>query len=136
MGFNNNHQNCRTFLNRFEPGLYDLDPNFLAQALATITHRPCICISTLTKHENNSIFKFITDCKNPPLIFGIYQHENKQMFKNPFFKIWNMGFSFDNLKRKVQIFTWLAKSVSNKFDDRTILDLCRSFQYYKKLIQS
>jgi hypothetical protein len=123
MGFDNHHLNYRKFLSEFEQGLHDLDPDLLlAQALATATHRPYIFFSTLPEHENNPIFKFNTDCKNPPLIFGIHQFQNKRIFQ-PYFRNKNMEFSLDSLKGKVQIVAYLAKSVGINFKDRTILDL-------------
>ena len=121
--FNNDHFKYKSFLSEFEQGLHNLDPEFLlAKALASATHRPYIFISTLQEHHENPVFKFNTDCKNPPLIFGIHLVEGKRVFQ-PYFYNKNMEFSIDSLKGKVQIIAYLAKSVGENFKNRSILDL-------------
>ena len=121
--FNNYHAKYREFLNEFEAGQHSLDKDWiLAEALARAIHRPLIFLSSLPEHKGNEIIKFNPESTKPPLIFGVYQAEGKQIF-TPFFYNKNLEFNTDNLKNKVQIIAYLAKSVPEAFKSRSILDL-------------
>ncbi len=121
--FNNHHGSYRQYLEEYELGHHGMDDQFLfAQALASATHRPYIFISTLAEHEENPIFKFNADCKNPPFIFGVHRFKDKLIFQ-PYFYNKNLEFSLDSLRGKVQIIAYLAKSVGENYKSRAILDL-------------
>jgi transposase InsO family protein len=72
--------------------------------------------------KNNPIIKFNSESVKPPLIFGVYNVDNKQIF-TPFFYNKNSEFNLDSLKGKIQIIAYLAKSVPDNFKSRSILDL-------------
>ncbi len=121
--FNNNHAAYRQFLYEFENGLHSMDKDWLiAEALAKITHRCLIFLSTLPEHTNKNILKFNPESAKPPLIFGVYREDNKIVF-TPFFHNKNLEFNIKNLKNQVQIIAYLAKSVPEGFRSRPILDL-------------
>jgi hypothetical protein len=120
--FNNNHQKYRQFLQDFENGQENIDEELiLARALAIETHRPFIFISTLEKHWENPVFTFNKESAKPPIILGLYKVEKEFIF-TPYFYNKNMEFSIESLKGKVQIVAYMAKSVSENFKSRSILD--------------
>jgi hypothetical protein len=85
ISFNNVHRNFKAYLQEFEAGQHTVDENLLlAQALAQALHRCFIFVSSLKNHKDRPVFKFNTESTKPPLIFGIYQSGNKNIF-NPFF---------------------------------------------------
>jgi dUTPase len=121
--FNNYHGKYRQYLDEFETGKHNLDKDWLmAEALAKATHRCIIFISTLPEHKNNPIIKFNVESTKPPLILGVYLVENKFLF-TPFYFNKNLEFNSANLRNKVQIIAYLAKSVPEAFRSRSILDL-------------
>jgi Reverse transcriptase (RNA-dependent DNA polymerase)/RNase H-like domain found in reverse transcriptase/Integrase zinc binding domain len=123
LSFNNVHSNFRTYLQEFDAGQHTVDENLLlAQALANALHRCFIFVSSLQKHKERPVFKFNAESTKPPLIFGVYQHEEKVIF-TPFFYNKNLEFNIDNLKGKVQIVAYLSKSVPKEFTSKPILDL-------------
>jgi Reverse transcriptase (RNA-dependent DNA polymerase)/RNase H-like domain found in reverse transcriptase/Integrase zinc binding domain len=121
--FNNNHMNYRQFLQEFENGLHNIDKDWLlVEALAKATYRCMIFLSNLEEHQSKPVFKFNHESTKPPLIFGVYREEGKIVF-TPYFYNKNLEFNIDNLKGKIQIVAYLAKSVPDTFRSRSILDL-------------
>ena len=109
--FNNNYGAYREFLEEFKRGKFSIDENFyLIQALATALYRPIILISALERHKDNPIIKFNHESTKPPLIFGIYEHENTIFFM-PFFHNKNVHFVLDHLYEKLEIIAYSSKAV-------------------------
>jgi hypothetical protein len=103
ISFNNVHQEYKAYLDEFEAGRHTVDENlFLAQALALALHLCFIFISSLQKHRGRKIFKFNQSSTKPPLIFGIYQFEEKIIF-TPYFLNKNLEFNIDNLKNSLSL---------------------------------
>jgi hypothetical protein len=121
--FNLNYTNYRSYIDDFREGKVGLDPDlYLAEALAQGLHRKMIFISSLEKHKNNPIFTFNADSEKPPLIYGIYLRDEKEIFL-PFFQNKNREFKIDSLKNKVQVIAYVSKTVPETFKSRPILDL-------------
>ncbi len=121
--FNNNHSTFRTYLQEFDSGQHQVDKDLLlAQALAKALHRCFIFIDSLSQGKDSQIIKFNAESTKPPLIFGIYYHQNRVIF-TPYFINKNLEFNLDSLKGKIQIIAYLAKSVPDAYKSRSILDL-------------
>ena len=121
--FNLNYEKYKQFLDDFSLGKVSLDPNlYLAEALSYALYRPITFISSLARHKNRQIIHFNHDSDKPPLVFGIYEREGKEIFL-PFFYNKNAEFNLDQLKDKIQIVAYMAKTIPATFKSRPILDL-------------
>jgi len=99
--FNLNYNDYKTFLDEFIRGTVPLDPEYyLAEALALALGRPMIFISSLDRHRHRPVFHFNHNSDKPPLIYGIYSRDNKEIFM-PFFYNKNVEFKIDSLKGKI-----------------------------------
>ena len=121
--FNLKYDAYKQFIDEFGKGIAPMDPElYLADALASCLYRPMIFISTLPRHSNKPIFHFNHSSDKPPLIYGIYERENKIIFL-PYFHNKNVEFKLDHLKGRIQIIAYVAKVVPETFKSRPILDL-------------
>ena len=121
--FNLNFQEYQNFLIKFAQGKVGLDPEFyLAESLAKCLHRPITIVSSLARHREKPIIHFNSESDKPPLIYGLYQREGYEIFK-PFFINKHVEFKLDQLKNKMQIIAYVAKTVPEAFKSRPILDL-------------
>ena len=121
--FNLNYNEYKQYLDNFGQGTVGMDPElYLAEAFASSIHRPIIFISSLARHKNKQIFHFNHDSEKPPLIYGIYLREGKEIFL-PFFYNKHTEFKLDHLKGKIQVIAYVAKTVPETFKSRPILDL-------------
>ena len=121
--FNLNFQKYQEFLINFAKGKVGLDPEYyLIESLASCLHRPIILVSSLSKHREKPIIQFNSESEKPPFIYGIYQREGYEIFK-PFFINKHVEFKLDQLKDKMQIIAYVAKTVPEAFKSRPILDL-------------
>jgi len=121
--FNLNFQDYSNFLADFSQGLIGLDPDmYLAESLATALHRPMIFLSTLEKHKEKPIFQYNHELEKPPLIYGIFERQGHVIF-TPFFINKQAEFKLDQLKGKVQVIAYMAKTIPETFKSRPILDL-------------
>ena len=121
--FNNNGYEYRTFLDEFSRGKHNIDQNwYLVEALAKATFRCFIFLSSLEEHREKPIFKMNHESTKPPLIFGVYRHDNYIIF-TPYFYNKNLEFNIGSLKNKIEIIAYLAKSVPDNYKSRSILDL-------------
>ena len=121
--FNLNYNAYHEFCDKFLKGEVGMDPElFLADALASAIHRPMIFISSLKKHVQRPIFRFNHTIDKPPLIYGIYERDGKDIFL-PYFLNKNQEFRLDHLKGKIEIIAYLAKTVPEMLRSRPILDL-------------
>ena len=64
---------------------------------------------------------FNHDSDKPPLIFGIYLREEKEIFL-PFFYNKHTELKLDLLKGKIQVITCVAKTIPETFESIPILD--------------
>ncbi len=122
--FENQHMKYRQFLTKFEAEQHNIDRHFiLAPALASASHMPYIFMSILKMLEDNPMFffKFNTRCLKTAFTFGVLKLEGEMLFQ-PYFYTKNLEFSLESIKRKVQIFAYLAKSEWENVENRTILD--------------
>ncbi|RPH76275.1 MAG: hypothetical protein EHM77_09395, partial [Planctomycetaceae bacterium] len=100
-----------------------MDPElYMAEALASGLHRPIIFVSSLKRHAQKPVFQFNHTSTKPPLIFGIYECNGKEIFM-PFFYNRNVEFRLDDLRGKIEIVAYVAKTVPEAFRSRPILDL-------------
>jgi hypothetical protein len=121
--FNLNYNAYKAYLDDFSQGNVAMDPElFLAEALASGLHRPMTFISSLPRHKDRPIFHFNHDSDKPPLIYGIYLRDNKEIFL-PFFHNKHTEFKLDHLKGKIQVVAYVAKTIPETFKSRPILDL-------------
>ena len=121
--FNLNKNAYYEFIEQFKEGKVGLDPEYiLAEALAKKLARPMIFISSLKRHKNNPIIKFNSQCDKPPLIYGIYEKGDHEIFL-PFFQNRNVEFKLESLKGQIQIIAYMSKTVPESFKARSILDL-------------
>ena len=121
--FNLNYNEYKQYLDNFGQGTVGMDPElYLAEAFASSIHRPIIFISSFARHKNKQIFHFNHDSEKPPLIYGIYLREGKEIFL-PFFYNKHTEFKLDHLKGKIQVIAYVAKTVPETFKSRPILDL-------------
>jgi hypothetical protein len=121
--FNLKYDNYKQFLDDFNKGTVGLDPElYLAEALALSLYRPMIFISSLKRHKDKPIFHFNHGSDKPPLIYGIYEKEGKEIFL-PYYHNKNTEFKLDHLKDCIQIIAYVAKVVPETFKSRPILDL-------------
>ena len=121
--FNLKYDDYKQFIDDFSKGKVGMDPElYLAEALASSLHRPITFISSLRKHKLKPIFHYNHDSDKPPLIYGIYERDGKEIFM-PFFYNRNVEFKLDHLKGKIQVVAYVAKTVPETFKSRPILDL-------------
>ena len=121
--FNLNFQEYQNFLINFAKGKVGLDPEYyLVESLAKCLHRPIFLVSSLAKHREKPIIQFNSESEKPPFIYGIYQREGYEIFK-PFFINKHVEFKLDQLKDKMQIIAYVAKTVPEAFKSRPILGL-------------
>jgi len=121
--FNLNFHEYSQFLEDFAKGKVGMDPDlYLAEALAQALYRPMIFISTLPRHSDRKIFTFNHNSDKPPLIYGIYLCDGKEIFM-PFFHNKNVEFKLDHLKGKIEIIAYISKTVPEALKSRPILDL-------------
>ena len=121
--FDLNRDSYNQFIKDFLAGLVGLDSEYiLADALSKQLSRPMILISSLKRHKHNPIIKFNSQADRPPLVYGIYEKDNQEIFL-PFFHNRNVEFKLDTLKGKIQIIAYVAKTVPETFRARSILDL-------------
>ena len=121
--FNLNYKNYQQFLEDFKLGKVGPDREFyLIDALAIGLYRPIIIISALKRHSHKPIIHFNNNSDRPPLIFGLYQRGKYEIFK-PFFLNKHMVFKLDDLKGKIQVVAYVAKTIPEAFKSRPILDL-------------
>jgi hypothetical protein len=118
-----NYNEYRKFIDDFIKGEVGLDPEFfLAEALAQCLYRPMVIISTLDRHKDKPIKKFNRESTKPPLIYGVVKRDGHEIFI-PFFYNKNLVFRLDQLKGKVQIIGYSAKTIPEALKTRPILDL-------------
>jgi len=121
--FKLNYENYSQFVTDFLEGKVGMDPELLlAESLAQAMHRPMVIISSLKKHNGCKIFQFNWESDKPPLVYGLYQRDQHEIFK-PFFHNKHVEFKLDVLKGKIQIIAYMAKTVPETFKSRPILDL-------------
>jgi len=121
--FNLNRDDYRNFINDFLSGKVGLDSEYiLADALAKDLSRPIILVSSLKRHEKQPIIKFNSQSTRPPLVYGIYQRDKHEIFL-PFCQNREVEFKLANLKNKVQIIAYVAKTVPEAARVKCILDL-------------
>jgi len=121
--FNLNFHEYKNFLIDFMNGKVGLDPElFIAEALAQALFRPMVFISSLERHQERRIFTFNHTSEKPPLIYGIYSRQGKEIYL-PFFHNKNVEFRLDHLKVKIEIIAYIAKTVPEALNKRPILDL-------------
>jgi hypothetical protein len=121
--FNLNYNDYRKFMDDFVKGEAGLDLEFfLAEALAQCLYRPMVIISTLDRHKDKPIKKFNRESTKPPLIYGVVKRDGHKIFI-PFFYNKNTVLRLDQLKGKVQIISYSAKTVLEALKTRPILDL-------------
>ena len=121
--FNLDFYKYTKFLDDFACGKVGLDPEFyLAESLAYGLFRPMIFISTLSRHNKYKIFEYNHTSSKPPLVYGIYQCGDKEIFL-PYFHNKNVEFKLDHLKGKIEIIAYIAKTVPETLRSRPILDL-------------
>ncbi len=70
----------------------------LADALSKQLSRPMVLISSLKRHKHNPIIKFNSQADRPPLVYGIYEKDNQEIFL-PFFHNRNWKIRALKLKR-------------------------------------
>ena len=121
--FKLNRDDYKNFVTDFLNGKVGLDSEYiLAEAVALHLSRPMIIISSLKRHKNSAIIKFNMQSEKPPLIYGVYEQNDKEIFQ-PFFHNRNVEFKLDSLKGQIQIIAYVAKTVPETFRSRSILDL-------------
>jgi len=73
--------NYYNFLNKFLRSEVSMDNNFyFIEALANIIHRPIFIILSLKRHKNNVLFKFKEELDKPPIILGLVERNNHEIF--------------------------------------------------------
>ena len=121
--FNLNYNAYKDFLNDFLKGKVSMDPDLLlVQALAEHLFRPIVIISTLSRHDGNKILKFNANSENPPFVYGLCGRQGHEIF-TPYFLNKNTEFNITALKDKIEIISYIAKSVPEEFKTRSIFDL-------------
>ena len=121
--FKMSYEKLNSFLSDFKAGLVGPDPNmYIIHALALCLSRPILVISSLEKHKEKKIFHFHENCNKPPIIVGLYQIEDQEIYL-PFYFNRNTEFRLENLKGRVNIIGYTAKCVPPGFESRSILDL-------------
>jgi len=120
--FNLDLNRYRRFMEDFTNGKVGLDPNFyLAEALAESLYRPMVIISTLERHCKKPIMRFNQESVRPPLIYGVVLREGHEIFI-PFFHNKNSVFKLDQLRGKVQIISFAARTIPSGMKALSILD--------------
>jgi len=76
----------------------------------------------IERHKEQPIKRYNKESTKPPLIYGVLMREGHEIFI-PFFYYKNSVFRLDQLKGKVQIISYSAKTVPEAFKSRPILDL-------------
>jgi hypothetical protein len=121
--FDNDFRAYKTYLQEFGEGKHHVDKELLlARAMANALHRPFIFIDSLKGDNESAIYKFNAESTKPPFIFGVYEHKGNRYF-TPYFYNKNLEFSIDQLRGKVQIIAYLAKTVPESYKSKSILDL-------------
>ena len=121
--FSMNYDKLNEFLSNFRNGKIGHDPNmYVLNALAQILYRPIIVISSLERHATKNVIHFHESANRPPIILGLYQVEDKEIFL-PYFYSKNSEFKIETLKGKINIIGYAAKTVPPGFESRSILDL-------------
>jgi hypothetical protein len=119
--FNLNHRRYKQFIDDFLAEKVGLDPDFyLAEALAIVLYRPIIILSTLKRPNGEKVFQYNTESNKPPLV--LYEKEGFEIFL-PFIHNKNTEFKLENLKDRIKIVAYSAKTVPEAFRSRPILDL-------------
>ena len=100
-----------------------MDPDLLlVQALVEYLFRPIVIISTLQRHGGNKIMKFNANSEKPPLVYGLCEKSGHEIF-TPYFQNKNTEYDIDSLKDRIEIISYIAKTVTEDFKSRSILDL-------------
>jgi hypothetical protein len=121
--FNLNYNKYKAFLDDFLAEKVGLDPDFyLAEALAIVLYRPVIIISSLKRHSGEKIISFNAESTKPPLVLGLYEKDGHEIFL-PFIHNKNTEFKLENLKTRIEIVAYSAKTIPEAFKSRPILDL-------------
>jgi hypothetical protein len=121
--FSMNYDKLNEFLSNFRSGKVGHDPNmYVIHALAQILYRPIIVISSLERHSTKNVIHFHESANRPPIILGLYQVDDKEIFL-PYFYSKNSEFKIETLKGKINIIGYAAKTVPPGFESRSILDL-------------
>ena len=121
--FNLDTRAYNEFLDSFLKGKVSVDPDLLlVQALAEVLFRPIVIISTLSRHGGNKILKFNSNSDKPPLVYGLCEGSGHEIF-TPYFQNKNTEYNIDSLKDRVEIISYIAKTVPEDFKSRSILDL-------------
>ena len=121
--FGMNYDKYNEYLDAFKEERVGPDPNlYLIHALALCLYRPIIVISSLSRHKNNKIIHFHESCNKPPIVVGLYQVDDYEIFL-PYFLNKNTEFRIESLKGKINIIGYTAKCVPPGFESRSILDL-------------
>jgi hypothetical protein len=101
--FNNNHMAYRNFLQEFENGKHTIDKDWIImEALAKVTYRPIIILSSLNEHKEKKIFKFNHESIKPPIFLGTYRVEGKIIFTP--YKLWLTLQNRSQIRSKVERF--------------------------------
>ena len=79
-------------------------------------------ISTLSRHNNCKIVKINQNSEKPPLVYGLCEKGGHEIF-TPYFFNKNTEFNIDSLRDRVEIISYIAKTVPAEFKTRSILDL-------------
>ena len=121
--FNLNYNVYHTYIEKFLKGTVSVDPElFLVEALAEHLFRPVVIILTLSGHNSCKIIKINQNSEKPLLVYSLYEKGGHQIF-TPYFFNKNTEFNIDSLKDRVEIISYIAKTVPEEFKTRSILDL-------------
>ena len=121
--FNLNYNKYHAYIDDFLKGTVSVDPEFyLVEGIAEHLFRPIVIISTLSRHNNCKIVKINQNSEKPPLVYGLCEKGGHEIF-TPYFFNKNTEFNIDSLKDRVEIISYIAKTVPAEFKTRSILDL-------------
>ena len=96
-----------------------MDPNLLlGESLAQALYRPIIILTTLDRHRIQPVIQFNHNSVRPPLIYGLHQVGEHKIF-TPYFLNKEMEFRLDDLKNKIEIVAYMAKTVPEDFKSRS-----------------
>ena len=75
----------------------------------------------MQRHKQKSVFHFNHTSDKPPLIYGVYERDGKEIFFS-YFHNKNVEFKLDHLKGKIEVIAYVAETVPDTFKSRPILD--------------
>ena len=66
--------------------------------------------------------KFNANSEKPPLVYGLCERSGHEIF-TPYFQNKNTEYDIDSLKDRIEVISYIAKTVPEDFKSRSILDL-------------